>query len=452
MNTSLLAGLGVGSGIAVLGFLGTILLIPPMQQQVTPRSPLAESEIALAPTTTTTPATVEPDADQMPAQEPLNDGSDLASLDVTGPVEDEIAPDTPQEAGEDTASTTPPSAVADAPAQTPDPSDDARPVVPPEDTAREQARVPGGTRPIPERDPDITVPQAPTQPASRGSDDPVVTAPPADDMNDTAQLDSAQRAALPDTGSSGLPQISAGAPEPEIVDDVPGPDAAAIGALERNALFQGDRSEPRMALVLGDPGLPMAMRRSLAALDFPFTVALNPMDTTAAEAAAIYRDTGKEVLILATSIPEGATASDLDVTFSAFFKALPMAVGVIDLPQGGFARNARLLNEILPILRDGGHGLVTFSGGLSQATRAAQAAGVAHAEVFRIIDSGNESAFTMRRFLDRALFQASQMGEVIVYGDASNDTFMEAIEMWRTGRMLNQIALVQISGVLPDTD
>ena len=154
------------------------------------------------------------------------------------------------------------------------------------------------------------------------------------------------------------------------------------------------------------------------------------------------------MLILATAIPAGATASDLDVTFSAYFSALPTAVGVIDLPQSGFARNAGLLSDVLPLLAEDGHGLVTFSGGLAQAARAADAAGIAHAEVFRVLDSGNDSAFTMRRFLDRAVFQASQMGQVVVFGDGSNDVLMEAIAMWREGSRLDQVELVPISGIL----
>ncbi|MFN7003357.1 MAG: divergent polysaccharide deacetylase family protein [Roseinatronobacter sp.] len=440
MNTSLLAGLGVGSGIVVLGLVGASLLMPPPQDQP---APPAAPEIAAEPAT----ELPEPETIATTEPEPEMDAPEPVATDLTALPDDETDQTSPAEDDAGTVEAPSPSAVTDAPAETQDLATDEMPVVPTGDADHEQARLPAGALPVPGSDSGVTRPDTPTPPNSDG-DTPVAGEAPANDTDDAVSVAGSDRAALPDPRRPSLPQINTGDSAPEIANAVPAPDAAAVTALERNALFQGDRSGARMALVLSDPGLPMAMRRSLAAMDFPFTIALNPLDTTAPEAAAIYREAGKEVLILATSIPDGATASDLDVTFGAFFGALPMAVGVIDLPQGGFARNARLLNEILPLLRDDGHGLVTFSGGLSQATRAAEAAGVPHAEVFRIIDSGNDSAFTMRRFLDRAVFQASQMGQVIVFGDASNDVLMEAIEMWRTGRTLDQVALVQISGVL----
>lgn len=258
---------------------------------------------------------------------------------------------------------------------------------------------------------------------------------------------------MPGIRATVLPQPGASPEMPLAPADIPPASALAVSALERNSLYAGDSgSGPRMALILGDPGLPMAMRRALAAMDIPMTVALNPLDPSAEEAAEIYRASGKEVLILSTSLPEGATASDMDVSFSAYFAALPQAVGVIDLPENGFARNMRMLGDVLPLLAQDGHGLVTFSGGLTSAERAAQAAGVPHAEVFRVLDRGTESAFTIRRFLDRAVFQASQMGEVIVFGDASNDATMEALDMWLSEGRADQVVLVPISGILMHDD
>ncbi len=423
MNTSLLAGLGVGSGVVILGLVAASLVAPPPERHTGP-VPQAETQDTA------------PDAEDTAIPE-------RADAEPAGTA-DSLEPDQIPETLSDAPQTSGPADIPDAPAETADLSPDPTPTVPPQEPEADHMRLPSSI--VLERGPDgdMTAGPAPTPPAP-AEEAGLAEAPVTDDLQMSEQSEDAEPAPEPEPPGLGLPQIGTDA-------DLPDAGATHLTALERNALFEGDRSGPRMALILSDPGLPMAMRRALAALDFPFTVALNPMDTTAADAAAIYREDGKEVLILGTSIPDGATASDLDVTFSAFFEALPMAVGVIDLPQGGFARNARLLNEVLPILRDDGHGLITFSGGLSQATRAAEAAEVAHAEVFRVIDSGNESAFTMRRFLDRAIFQASQMGHVVVYGDASNEIFMEAVEMWRTGRMLDQVTLVPISGVLLSPD
>jgi polysaccharide deacetylase 2 family uncharacterized protein YibQ len=470
VNSSLLAGLGVGSGLVLLGFVGATVVFPPQPGPVAP--PLSDSisqpapaspEPELADPELAAPEITEPEITEPEIAEPESPVPDLAAEPDTTPETDRDAPSDapdpdsalteaapePEIPAEDSTAAPLPD-MPEEPNGTAELAEDSQPAPPSAEITGPQARLPSSMLPTPGREagqglPQVTVPQLPS---SDAASPPASDAPAADD-SDSAALTEAPPATLPGTRISGLPQIGAGDPAaPDASAEVPAPEAAAVPALERNSLYDGASTGARMALVLSDPGLPMAMRRALAALDFPVTIALNPLDSTAPEAAAIYTGAGKEVLILAASIPEGATASDLDVTFNAYFASLPMAVGVIDLPQTGFARNARLLNEVLPLLQQDGHGLVTFSGGLAQATRAASAAGVPHAEVFRVIDSGNDSAFTMRRFLDRAVFQASQMGQVIVFGDASNDVLMEAITMWREGSRLDQVALVPVSGIL----
>lgn len=220
-------------------------------------------------------------------------------------------------------------------------------------------------------------------------------------------------------------------------------------ALARNAaVFDLNASGPLMAVVLNDPGLPTSARAELAALDLPFSVALNPMDPTASQAALLYRDAGKEVFLIAAGLPDGATASDVDVTLSAYFSALPMSAGLIDLPRDGVVRNARLLGDVLQVVARDGHGFITFAGGLGQAARVAAAAGVAHTEVFRVLDPSDESPFTIRRFLDRAVFQAAQLGQVVVFGEASNDAMLQALDLWMTEGRADQVTLVPASAIL----
>lgn len=458
MNTSLLAGIGAGTGLVVAGLIGASVLFPPAQRPADPLvsevvaqpQPAAEAQDDIAqddPPPLDEPASdaaldVTPRADDPVQDADMQDAAPPDDLALADPLPEAVNPDEP---------TLAPVVVTDGPADSPILAEDVSPASPAQETQSSLARLPFGQLPAPRTDGALALPQvlapppeAPQSPAPDTSDAPEADGP------DPVAAGPQERAALPGMRSSSLPQIGAGDQPPARASDVPMPGDAMISALERNSLYQGVGDGSRMALVLNDPGLPMAMRRSLAALDFPFTVALNPLDTTAPDAAALYNEAGKEVLILATSIPEGATASDLDVNFNAFFAALPTAVGVIDLPGTGFARNARLLGEVLPLLRQDGHGLVTFSGGLAQSERAAATAGVPHAEVFRVLDSGNDSAFTIRRYLDRAVFQASQIGQVIVFGDAANDVTMEAIEMWRAGSRLDQVALVPVSGILLD--
>lgn len=239
------------------------------------------------------------------------------------------------------------------------------------------------------------------------------------------------------------------APENAVAAPQPEEEAALLPALQRNAVMAAPvPGAALMGLILHDPGLPTPLRRELAAREIDFAVALNPMDPSAGGAAEIYRAAGKEVLILAHGIPVGADASDLDVTFNSFFETLPQAVAVMDVPTGGFTRNTRLLDGVLPLIARDGHGLVSFAGGTGQAARSAAAADIRHAEVFRVLDAAEESPFTIRRFLDRAVFQASQVGYVLVFGDASNSAMLDAIDLWLEMGRVDDISLVPVSAIL----
>ncbi len=475
MNSSLLAGLGAGTGLVlVVGLTAGLLLPPPQDPSQQPPTADAVSqpvEPEVGEAAETDPVQIpEPDApatepDVPPADEeppalveapisPPSEPVDAEQAQVGIEPPDEIAElaepepgaeDQDTEAFRQTEVIVPGQPEADA-----EIGDEGAPQMPSSEEILRITRLPSAVVPPARSEgaaglPQITLPQVPTA----TEDDAVQPDGAAAPETPPAPIVQQEPQPMPGLRVAGLPQIGADAELPSMTADLPEPRASNGTALERNSLYQGGTAgQPRMALVLSDPGLPAPMRRDLAAMDIPITIALNPLDSSAAAGAEIYRDAGKEALILATSLPEGATASDLDVTFNAFFEALPQAVGVIDLPEDGFARNSAMLNDILPLLAQDGHGLITFAGGLAQAARATEAAGIAHAEVFRMLERGSESAFTIRRYIDRAMFHASQTGEVIVFGDASNDATMEAIEMWLADGRAEQIAVVPISAIL----
>lgn len=491
VNSSHFAGLAVGTGLVLAGFVGANIIYPPVQNgpetelaatpptEAEPRAPsqLLEEPPAEMPdgippqdlSEDETPPEPEPEAplaEEMAPEDPQSDGPALQDLatqppeseslpedDMTAPEPEAAAPmiedETPQPLALDS-----PQIQAQAPAADRQMLEDGAPEMPAAQDPASSAMLPARVASAPRADAALDgtqlpppMPLAPMPDAPEESTGPLAEdAPDQQIAQDTGQT-------LPGTRVTGLPRIGADSDMPVTVDQDPVPEMTRAPALLRNSLYQsqGDTAD-KMALILSDPGLPMPIRRELAALDLPFTIALNPMDSGALEAAEIYFAAGKEVLILASGLPAGATASDIDVSLNAYFAALPLAVGVIDLPENGFARNAGLLREVLPLLAQDGHGLVTFAGGLTQAGRAAQAAGVAHTEVFRVLDAGNESVFTIRRYLDRAVFQASQIGHVIVFGDAANEETLDAIETWRAERRSGQVALVPVSGILLQND
>ena len=448
-----LTGVLAGSALAALGFGASVVIAPP-ERVLPPSVEPAGLQMGAPPSDVGDP----PTSEQSSAEpDPPRQQTDTALKDVGSanpPKRSESAPSGNQAAPDGLA----PGATSDQePAATAPISATTAPDVPPED-----ARQPDAPTAVTQKD---TAHLPDPAPMPRPSGLPGTPTPPRD-------------TALPETPVAPEPQTGSGAVSPRAADDtspdaprlpgqritgLPGqssatapPDAADIvaetpprTALDRNSNFDGTLTgAPLMAVVLNDPGLPTPLRRSLAALELPVTIALNPMDPSAAQAADIYRDAGKDVLILANGLPNGATATDLDVTFGAWFDALPQAIGVLDLPRGGFARNSNLTEDVLPLIARDGHGLVSFAGGLSRVDSAADRAGVPHAEVFRVLDDEDQSPFTIRRYLDRAVFQASQIGEVIVFGDATNNATMEALEMWRTDGRVDQVSVVPVSAIL----
>ncbi|MCC5993626.1 MAG: divergent polysaccharide deacetylase family protein [Rhodobacteraceae bacterium] len=473
MNSSSIAGFGLGLGVAVAALAGLAVLAPAPPRPDAPRefsAPVGELLPADAPEAEAQPgpapqhdAVPDPHGEQdaaalaEPAAEPDEDAAELLRSEgpqALAPMPDEdadmvVAPDAP--AVEDDA----PPAIADAPPPY-------LPQMPDIGVAPDADAAPRAPRDIA---PPVITPPLPLLPQMRDADaglppipDPVPSATPVPDPGDAEATDAPRPA--PEAPATALPGRPVPAmpgqwqpPSGEGADDADAPlpeaDAALLPAVKRNSLAAEILpGAALMGLILHDPGLPTPLRRELAAREIDFSVALNPLDPSAGDAATIYREAGKEVLIFANGIPAGADASDLDVTFASFFETLPQAVAVMDLPTGGFTRNARLLDGVLPLIARDGHGLVSFAGGTGQAARSAVAADIPHAEVFRVLDASEESPFTIRRFLDRAVFQASQVGYVLVFGDASNDAMLDAIDLWLEMGRVDDISLVPISAVL----
>lgn len=254
--------------------------------------------------------------------------------------------------------------------------------------------------------------------------------------------------ALPDAAraeDAGTEGADAGAlPDTEAA----GADARLPAVLRHAADVALAPDRPRLAVILIDDGLDADTRADLTTLPFPVTMALDPLTEGASAAAAAYRAAGLEVLMVAADLPPRATASDIEVLFEGWLDALPQAVGLIDTPEGGFQNNRGLAQLLVPVLERDGHALVSYARGLNAASQLAEAAGLARGQVFRVLDAEAESVFTIRRYLDRAVFQASQMGQVVVFGDASNEDTMEALDMWLTDGLADQVELVPISGIL----
>ncbi len=211
--------------------------------------------------------------------------------------------------------------------------------------------------------------------------------------------------------------------------------------------FENPAAKPLFAILLIDPGTPDIDRVALAALPFAVTFIIDPLAANARDAAATYRASGQEVVMLASGIPNGAAASDLEQTFQAHAAALPEAVAVIDLASGGFQDNRDLAAQVLLVLKAQGRGLITFDQGLNAADQVARREDVAAAVVFRTLDDDGEDAPVIRRYLDRAAFKAAQEGRVAVVGTARPETIAALLEWAVEGRAAS-VMLAPITAVM----
>lgn len=275
-------------------------------------------------------------------------------------------------------------------------------------------------------------------------DPPVVIAPPKV-MAPPAAVALAPATGLPKTvdgvKTGRLPSIGA-AP---ITETAPAPEATPLTKFAR--AFSNDAGKPLFAVVLQDTGAADLDRAALAALPFAITFAIDPLDPSAAEAEKIYRAGGQEVVMLASGIPKGANASDLEQSFQANEAVLPEAVAVMDIGAGGFQDNRPLATQVVPLIAEQGRGLLTFDKGLNAADQVARRDGVPAALIFREMDAGGEDSPLIRRYLDRAAFKAAQEGRVVVLGSTRPETITALMEWSVEGRGAS-VALAPLTAVL----
>lgn len=409
----------------------------PPEGAAAPASPASDAAPALPGTAATPPAPAAEPAPETLAQAPAN------PPDTSDP--EEPAAPAPSAAPAPTSGTTDPAAPATDPATPAAPAADAAPsaadLPPPAPEPPGDPLLEPGAEAAPEPPPASVAPEAEPQPepapapetATLPADPGLAPAPALGDKADGVTV-------------GRLPRIGAAEDDTAVAD--PAAEPADLPPLSRYAaVFPDPAGKPLFAIVLVDDGTPELDRARLAALPFPVTFAIDPLAANAAEAAATYRAAGKEVAMLATGIPAGATAADLEQTFQALATGLPEAVAVIDLASGGFQDDRGLAAQVVPIVKAQGRGLITFDRGLNAADQVARREDVPAATVFRQIDAEGEEIPTIRRYLDRAAFKAAQEGRVTVLGSARPETVAGILEWTIEGRAAS-VALAPASAVM----
>jgi hypothetical protein len=250
-------------------------------------------------------------------------------------------------------------------------------------------------------------------------------------------------APAPGLATAGAP-VTEGAAQPGVAAAA---DAAAPPRVAFARPFDNAAQKPMLAVVLVDTGEPDLDRTALAALPFPVTFVLDPARAESALAAGIYRAGGQEVAMLATAIPQGATASDVEVTFAAHAAAMPEAVAVMVPETGGFQDNRPVATLVVPVVAGQGRGLLSWDRGLNAADQVARREGAHAATIFRSLDGKAEDAARIRQYLDRAAFKAAQEGQVVVAGQTRPETVRALLE-WAVEGRASSVALAPLTAVL----
>jgi polysaccharide deacetylase 2 family uncharacterized protein YibQ len=213
------------------------------------------------------------------------------------------------------------------------------------------------------------------------------------------------------------------------------------------ASFDNPEAKPVLAVVLIDTGAADLDRAGLAALPFPVSFALDPMDPATPERAAIYRAAGREVIMLATGIAQGAQASDIEVAFQSMTQSLPEAVAVMDLAEPVFQNDRPLASLVVPVVGGEGRGILTWEKGLNAADQVARRDDIAAAVIFRDLAAGGGDSAAAQRTLDRAVFKAGQDGRVVVAGLVTPELVTALLE-WSVEGRAGAVALAPLTAAL----
>lgn len=235
---------------------------------------------------------------------------------------------------------------------------------------------------------------------------------------------------------------------PSIGDEaIPEPASARVPAIIRNAVpFATATDQPLLSILLEDTGGNRETLGDLGKLPFPISVAVDAGAPDAVEAIAFYRGVGAEVVLI-VPLPEGATATDVDVTFEAYAQLLDQAVAVLAGEASGFQSLGDGAVQIAVNLAETGHGLVSFPQGLNTGHKVAVKAGLAAGLVFRDLDGEGQEGPVIRRFLDNAAFRARNETGVIVVARTQPKTLQALLE-WSLGNRAQSVTLAPISAVL----
>jgi polysaccharide deacetylase 2 family uncharacterized protein YibQ len=354
---------------------------------------------------------------------------------------------------------------APAPAAVPDTGAEAGPAVVPPETAPATEAAPvkpvtqAGEDPaaLPDLLAEASQPATQAPPVRKITEDAAVSEPEtgAQPVDSTGILAGTLGDLAPEVRTNRLPTLVAPSGTEEAQTDVPDVSEiltpqSALPVERFSVAMENPEGKPMMAIVLMDEGVDLSAGTiglpALRSFPYPVSFAVDAMLPDATERMAAYRAEGFEVLAM-VNLPDGAQASDAEVSLSVAFKAVPEAVGLLEGTGNGVQTTRDAANQVADILQQEGYGFVTQNRGLNTVQKLAAKAGVPSAVVFRDFDGANQTPTVIRRFLDQAAFRAGQEGGVVMLGRLRDET-ISALLIWGLQDRAAKVAMVPVSGIL----
>ncbi|QMU57667.1 MAG: hypothetical protein GKR98_05300 [Boseongicola sp.] len=256
--------------------------------------------------------------------------------------------------------------------------------------------------------------------------------------------------AAPTVDVAGVPAVRRIGEEEEEPLDLPSDDdpvpADGPALLKWRIPFDGSSGLPRLALVLVHDGSQAMPSDVLDGVPEFVGFGIDSGMAGAAGIAAAYRAAGREVVMI-PSLPVGATPQDVEVALRVNFDTVPEAVAVMDSSGDSFQSDRAAVAQVVDVVANSGHGLITFPRGLNTAHQQAGRVGVPTALIFRDIDGSNQTIEQIIRALDRAAFRARPGTAVVLVGRSGADT-LEALREWIPTNRASSVVLTPVSAAL----
>lgn len=247
---------------------------------------------------------------------------------------------------------------------------------------------------------------------------------------------------MPDAPATDQPVTDQPVTAPQAQPTTPEADATDDPALRRNAAAFASRGDtPLMAVVLAEVASSTLTFETLENFPYPLSIALDPDRPGAAEAAALYRAAGFEVVLNVDLSPD-ASPAETRAALQSSLERVPQAVAVLEGGAGGL-----LVAGAAPVLALSGHGLVTRTPEPDPARGVLALAGVPAAALQRDLDGQGQGADAIEAALDQAATGADAQRGVIVLGRMRADT-LRALSLWSGQGGARRVTLAPVSAVL----